>query len=205
MRKKIKTIFFDIGGVLVDIDLGRTLSFLSEKTGISREIMDRSFPESAHNDYECGKINDFEFFQAYKRALPQPNNLDEMNFWVGWNLLVGEETAAVDVLQDMSKHWPIWIISNTNPRHIQEESKRFSFFDYVMGTVYSFQAGSRKPEPGIFSTALEQANAMPKESLFIDDRWDNIIQARKLGFNALEYRSVDQLNKGIRKLGLSDA
>ena len=76
MWKKITTVFFDIGGVLVDIDPGRTLNILSERAGVSREIMEASFPEFAHHDYERGKINDHEFFQAVKKALPQPNLLD---------------------------------------------------------------------------------------------------------------------------------
>ncbi|MEE9189970.1 MAG: HAD family phosphatase, partial [Candidatus Neomarinimicrobiota bacterium] len=171
----------------------------------SRDIIEASFPEFAHNDYERGKITDLEFFQALKKALPQPNQLNEMNFWRGWSLLVGNETDAVDILKDLSRHMPIWIISNTNPRHIQEESKRFSFFEYVTGTVYSYHSGSRKPEPEIFATALEQADANPSESLFIDDRSDNVDQARKLGFQAVIYESADQLKTEIKKLGLEIA
>lgn len=205
MWKKITTVFFDIGGVLVDIDPGRTLNYLSERAGVSREIMEASFPEFAHHDYERGKINDHEFFQAVKKALPQPNLLDETSFWAGWRLLVGNETAAVDILKGLSRQLPIWIISNTNPRHIQEEGKRFSFFEHVTGTVYSYHVGSRKPEPEIFMTALALAEVKPKESLFIDDVFENVVQARKLGVNALTYDSADQLKAEIKKLGLDNA
>jgi len=53
----IKAIFFDIGGVLINIHPDRTFEYISRSTGVKIEILKESFPENIHNEYEKGKIS----------------------------------------------------------------------------------------------------------------------------------------------------
>ena len=47
----IKTIFFDIGGVLIDIHPERTLQYLSDCTDVSVEDVRKCFPTEAQSHY----------------------------------------------------------------------------------------------------------------------------------------------------------
>ena len=73
----IKTIFFDIGGVLIDIHPEKTYQYISDCVDLSPDIIEKKFPWEAHNEYEKGYISDRDWFMAVKEALPQPCCLKE--------------------------------------------------------------------------------------------------------------------------------
>ena len=93
--KMITTIFFDIGGVLIDIHPDRTYQYLSDCIDIDKSIIKECFPWDAYTEYEKGLINDREWFFAIKESLPQPCCLKESEFWKGWMLLLGKEKETL--------------------------------------------------------------------------------------------------------------
>ena len=190
----IKTIFFDIGGVLLNIHPDRTIKHLSDLTKLSKEEIIAAFPEDAHHRYERGEIQDLEFYKAVKSKLS--NNLTEEQFWNAWSLLVGEETEVVKIMNNLTTKYPVWLLSNTNPYHILEE-KRFKLFDKITGGIYSFEVGSRKPEEKIYFHALEIAGVTAQKSLFIDDLVENVEIARSLNMNAIHFKSIGDFHKQL--------
>ncbi|NOZ03624.1 MAG: HAD family phosphatase [FCB group bacterium] len=199
----IKTIFFDIGGVLLEIDPERTARHWSKHAKIPVETVREFFPMDIHHQYERGLLSDREFFRAVKDALPGANGLDERAFWEGWRLLVGGETGASAILNRLLPDYDIWLLSNTNPRHILKDvARRYPFFKAVKGAIYSYEVGARKPEPEIFVRALEIAGTKPEESLFIDDVEVNVEQARRLGLETIRFVSVDDLKRRLRAMGI---
>lgn len=194
----IKTIFFDIGGVLLNIHPERTIKQLSDVTKITEQEIEAAFPEEAHHRYERGEISDSEFFKVVKRELPISNNLTEEQFWKAWSLLVGEETEVVKIMNNLTTKYPVWLLSNTNPYHILAE-ERFKLFDKITGGIYSFEVGSRKPEEDIYFKALEIAGVTAEKSLFIDDLIENVEMARSLNMNAIQFKSVNDLNERLGK------
>ncbi len=194
----INTIFFDIGGVLLNIHPERTIKQLSTLTNLTEKEIVKAFPEEAHHKYERGEITGSEFFNDVKHRLPVSNNLTEGQFWNAWSLLVGEETEVVKTMNKLTSKYPVWLLSNTNPYHILEE-ERFKLFDKITGGIYSFEIGSRKPEKDIYLKALEIAKTIASEVLFIDDLIENVEMARSLNMNAIHYKSIDDLHKKLDK------
>jgi putative hydrolase of the HAD superfamily len=192
----INTIFFDIGGVLLNIHPERTIKYLSNLTNLSEEEIIAAFPEDAHHRYERGEITDSDFYRAVKRELPVSDNLTEEQFWKAWSLLVGEETEVVKIMNHLTSKCPVWLLSNTNPYHILEE-ERFKLFDKITGGIYSYEVGSRKPEEDIYLKALEIAGTIAEKSLFIDDLIENVEKARSLNMNAIHYKSIDDLHERL--------
>ena len=192
----IKTIFFDIGGVLLNIHPDRTIKHLSDLTQLSEEEIIAAFPEDAHHRYERGEIQDLEFYKAVKSKLPISNNLTEEQFWKAWSLLVGEETEVVKIMNNLTTKYPVWLLSNTNPYHILEE-EGFKLFDKITGGIYSFEVGSRKPEEEIYFHALEIAGVTAQKSLFIDDLVENVEIARSLNMNAIHFKSIGDFHKQL--------
>jgi putative hydrolase of the HAD superfamily len=192
----VNTIFFDIGGVLLNIHPERTIKQLSTLTNLSEEEIIAAFPEDAHHRYERGEITDSDFYRAVKRELPVSDNLTEEQFWKAWSLLVGEETEVVKIMNHLTSKCPVWLLSNTNPYHILEE-ERFKLFDKITGGIYSYEVGSRKPEEDIYLKALEIAGTIAEKSLFIDDLIENVEKARSLNMNAIHYKSIDDLHEKL--------
>ena len=200
----IKTIFFDIGGVLIDIHPEKTYQYISGCVDLSPDIIEKKFPWEAHNEYEKGYISDRDWFMAVKEALPQPCCLKESDFWKGWKLLLGEEKKTLSILQKLKSNYNIWLLSNTNSKHIQDEIEiNYSFPKLVNGAIYSFEVGHRKPGEDIYKIALETAKVFtPEESLFIDDLYENIQAARNLGMNAIHFQSNEKLKVELNNVGL---
>lgn len=194
----INTIFFDIGGVLLNIHPDRTIKYLSNITNLSEKEIEAAFPEEAHHKYERGEISGSEFYEAVKSELPISNNLTEEQFWYAWSLLVGDETEVLKTMNGLTIKYPIWLLSNTNPYHIVEE-ERFKLFDKITGGIYSFEVGFRKPEAGIYHKALEIANAKAENSLFVDDLIENVEMARSLNMKAIHYKTFDDFKIQLGK------
>ena len=200
----IEVIFFDIGGVLLTIHPDVMISKISNLTNTPFKILKESFPEEQHDLYERGEITDLEWFQAYKKSFPNINSLTENEFWIAWSMLLGQETDVLDVLIRLKEHYKVWLLSNTNSRHIiNEVENNFAFPNLVDGKIYSFQVGSRKPEKKIYEVACEKANVEPCRSIFIDDLELNIVGANKIGMNGIHYINTNQLNNKLETYGLN--
>ena len=199
----IKTIFFDIGGVLIDIHPERTYQYLSDSADVEVSMVKESFPWDAHDQYERGIMNNEDWFITYKESLPQPCCLKRSDFWNAWKLLLGEEKNTVNILEALNKQYSIWLLSNTNPKHIQDEiEKRYLFPSLVNGAVYSFDVGVRKPEKEIYEIAMQRANANPQECLFIDDLLENNQAAKQIGIEGVHFISSEQLKQELVHLGI---
>ena len=200
----IKTIFFDIGGVLIDIHPEKTYQYISDCVDLSPDIIEKKFPWEAHNEYEKGYISDRDWFMAVKEALPQPCCLKESDFWKGWKLLLGEEKETLSMLKKLKSNYNIWLLSNTNSKHIQDEIEiNYLFPNLINGAIYSFEVGHRKPGEDIYKVALETAKVFaPEESLFIDDLYENIQAARNLGMNAIHFQSIEKLKVELNNVEL---
>ena len=192
---QIEVIFFDIGGVLLTIHPDVMITKISNLTNIPFKILKDSFPEDQHDLYEKGEITDLEWFQAYKKSLPNVNSLTEHEFWIAWSMLIGKETEVLDILIRLKKNYKVWLLSNTNSYHIMNEvENNFAFPNLVDGKIYSFEVRSRKPEKKIYEVACKKANVEPYKSIFIDDLESNIVGANKIGMNGIHYINTNQLN-----------
>ena len=100
--KKITTIVFDIGGVLLDIHPEKTYQYISDSIDIEIDVVKNRFPWDAHDEYEKGNLTNKEWFFAFRDSLPQPCCLKETDFWKAWSLLLGKEKRTVDLLVILS-------------------------------------------------------------------------------------------------------
>jgi putative hydrolase of the HAD superfamily len=195
--KKIDTVFFDIGGVLLDISPEAAHKQLSIYTGLDIKIIQKTFPGKAHDAYEKGEIDDDTFFEAYRENLPYHNGLTSGQFWQAWSRYIVKETPVVELLEKVSKNKKTWLLSNTNPMHIHKDISAYSFPKLIDGAVYSFEVGLRKPDEQIYLKAVEIAETKLESSLFIDDLNENIESAKKVGMNAIQFIHPKQLEEAL--------
>ena len=178
-NKSIKVIFFDIGGVLLHIHPEKMIKQISTITDIPFDTVKRSFPEGAHDTYERGQMTDNGWFQSCKNSLP------------------------TDILIRLKKSYKIWLLSNTNSRHIKKEiENNYVFPKLVDGAIYSYDVGHRKPEQKIYQVACERAEIEPERCVFIDDLKDNISGAINSGLNSIHYNNTTQLKKDLKIMSL---
>jgi len=81
--------------------------------------------------------------------------------------------------------------------HVRRTFDWMAHFDHY---IFSAEVRSAKPEPAIYQHTIQALGMAPSAALFIDDREENLVQARAIGIRTIRYRSVEQLSEDLRTL-----
>ena len=185
---KISTIIFDLGGVILDLDQGKTLRAFARK-GLDLEDVNEASP--IFNDFETGKITAPDFRQGIKSLFK--GNITDTEIDEAWNaMLLDTYEERFRIIEGLRKQFRIYLLSNTNSIHIDFVrdylNKHFSIerWDNLFDKQYlSYEIGLRKPHKNIYEYVLNDIQKQPQECLFIDDSFANIKGAESAGIQTL--------------------
>jgi HAD superfamily hydrolase (TIGR01509 family) len=187
----IKNIIFDLGGVIMEIDVKKTLKAF-EKLGAKniQEYFGHGFAASFFSDHEAGRISDEEFIAKIKKMLggevPDESVIEAFNA-----LLLYFPPERISLLKELKTRYRIFLYSNTNAIHYKEFSKIYrktfsgALEDNFEKAYYSHILGHRKPETAGFELIIAENDLNPKETLFVDDALINVEGAIKAGLKGL--------------------
>jgi len=184
----IKNIIFDLGGVLLDIDTGKTNAAF-DKLGLKDFKNNYSLhkADTLFDDLETGKVSETAFYEGIRSISESP--LTDTEIKNAWNaLLLDFRTESLNCLEAISGKYRLYLLSNTNHIHHTAFSRQFTaqtgkqnFDDYFTRSYYSHQVGLRKPGREIYDFVLNDAGIVAAETLFIDDLLKNIEGAAAVG------------------------
>lgn len=190
--KKIKTVIFDMGGVLVDLDQQACLDAFA-RIGCSEiaQLLDPYLQTGPFLAIEEGKITDKELYDAIRQSAGRADIPDEAIRKAFCAFLIDIPAYKLDLIKSLrDRGYQTYLLSNTNPI-IMDEMKRTAFTaagltidDYFDRLFLSYEMGVAKPSPRIFEMMIEQSGMVPSESLFIDDAPANIAVAEQFGIQA---------------------
>ncbi len=199
-----KNIIFDLGGVLLDIDYQRTIDAFG-KLGLKNfESMYSQFQaDELFEKLETGHISESGFYDAIKSKTETALSNEQIDD--AWNALILHfRNESLQVLEQLSDHYKLYLLSNTNSIHLRcfkklftRETGKLLLDDYFIKAWYSNEVGLRKPDAAIFEFALQQQNLQANETVFIDDTLINIEAAKQLGIKThhlLPHERIEQLN-----------
>jgi len=194
-------VFFDLGGVVVDVDLQQARSTWASTLNTSESDFDRVFLNSGIKDaMDRGKITRSEALGELS-ALCTPT--------VGEDLIIRCWTSAItarpevsELVREVARNARCAVISNTDPLHAAYIESETGIGAAIERWVYSYQAGSMKPESGILRLALQHLAVHPEDALLIDDRVENLVAARSLGMDGLHYDNFESVRRGLAARGL---
>ena len=95
------------------------------------------------------------------------------------------------------------ILSNMHLDLVAHLRKNFSWLGYFDHHIFSAEVRSVKPEAAIYQQSINALGVKPAEILFIDDRDENLIQARVAGIRTVRFQSIPQLRDDLRSLDFS--
>ncbi len=185
----IKSIIFDLGNVLIDIDPSLTIDEIESLGGVSwNETENRAELENQIHLFEKGLITPLDFYKRTSELLELNISFEE--FVEAWNkTLLDIPIERWDMIRRLSAWYSLYLLSNTNEIHIQtifyKYKKRFRqdlLFEFMNKEYYSNCLGMRKPDKLIFEHVINDSKIKPEETLFVDDLKINIISAAELGF-----------------------
>lgn len=191
---RIKNLLFDLGGVIMQIDRKRCeAAFRSLGFEDVGDYLGDYGQKGAFAALEAGEITAGEFRAAIRRHIAHEVSDREIDAAFE-AFLIGIPLERLHELEELRKHYNIYLLSNTNPimwngfiaESFREDGKDIGrYFD---GMVTSFEARCMKPSPKIFSYCSEKLGIEPGETLFFDDSEANCEAARRCGFHAARVR-----------------
>ena len=111
-----------------------------------------------------------------------------------WNMeLLTIPEEKLQLLTELSKHYRLFLLSNTNELHWEYGYKNAfcrNGKDYTMyfeRIFLSYRMHLSKPDPAIIQRVLQEASLQPAETLFIDDAETNCLAAASTGMQAAHY------------------
>lgn len=197
MDKNIKNIVFDLGGVLLNLDFPKAVNAF-KKAGFSQ--VEEQMQSDIFHQFEIGEISSEEFRAAIREHAQvslTDREIDDM-----WNLMLLDiPREKLELILNLRGKYMVYLLSNTNAIHWDYVCKNafnyrgFRMSDYFEEAYLSFEMHLAKPNPSIFEKMLQEANLLPKETLFIDDSEANCKAAEALGIHAYHYQIGDDLSK----------
>ena len=77
-----------------------------------------------------------------------------------------------------------------------------TFLDDFDAVLVSGTVGLVKPDPAIYQLLVDRHDVDVSQSLFVDDSLRNVEAAAGLGFDAIHFRSPEQLADELRQRGM---
>ncbi len=184
----IKAVIWDIGGVILyDINITDFWKGLPES-------------KKLRNDYGTNKIDFSEFASKGAKLL----DLSEDEFIKKYKEIysfVKPIKETYEVYLNMKT--PKYILSDTNQMHADFVSReRPEIFKSAKKCYLSNEIGMRKDVIETFNYVINDLKLFPNEVLFIDNREEATIIAKKVGIETIHYTSSEQLKEELNKLNV---
>ncbi len=206
---EIKNIIFDLGGVIINLDIPKTISEFNKLTNKPFESIYTQLHQSPIFDlFDKGQISEADFFFELNNSIGQP--LTHKQLLNAWNaMLLDFPIHRLELLNQLKQRYRIFLLSNTNEAHItQFENDLYQqhgyknlepFFEKV---YYSCRMNMRKPDREIFDFVLQENTLNASETIFIDDSPQHIEGALKTGINAHLLSKEKDIKSLIERLNL---
>ena len=191
---KLRAIIFDIGNVLVRVDVARATAGLVAGTTLSpRDIWTALENDPQWGYWQEGRMPPLEWHRHLVRRLGCKLSFKE--FCEVWNRALSPEPVLPDaLLAELSRNrYRLCVLSNTDPIHVGHMEANFPFLRHFPHRIYSCTARVRKPNALIYKEALRSCGVEAERALYIDDVREYVEAAQRLGMEGIVFSSADQL------------
>ena len=201
----IRTIIFDIGRVLVRVNVAKAKAGLAKGLTLSPdELWSAIEKDPRWQDWQEGRMSAHDWYVNLTSRLGV--TMDFAEFKEVWNSALDPEPIHPNsMFEGLERKHNLGLLSNTDPLHVARLESSYEFMRYFPPSTrtYSCSVGASKPDPLIFREALKACRAKAEETVYIDDIADYAEAARRLGMQGIQFRSREQLREEFAALGIA--
>jgi putative hydrolase of the HAD superfamily len=186
--QQIKTIIFDLGGVIITLDQPQAIRRFQE-IGLkdADQRLDAYTQGGIFGDLERGAIDAETFRVELSKLVGHEVSYDECRYaWLGYcRELPQRNLEALRRLR--SEGYRLVLLSNTNPYMMSWamspdfDGQGHSLEDYMDACYCSYKLGCMKPDTEFFHRVLIAEQTIPSQMLFLDDGPRNVAVASQMG------------------------
>ncbi len=202
----LRAVVFDYGMVLTGQPDKKAHDEMVRITGLPVDRFEALYWADRHA-YDEGTLSGITFWQKFLRDsdidLPA-SAVEELNRWDA-RMWTTENPAMVAWQHALKQsNFRTAILSNMGDSVHESITAAFPWIANFDVLVWSYQIRLAKPDPAIYSHTLAQLKTEPAETLFLDDKRENIQTALALGMRALQFSTVERLRSDLIAAGLDD-
>lgn len=200
MSKGSKTIFLDIGGVL----LTNGWDYPAREKAAKHFELDIIAMDKLHsfifNIYEIGKISLDQYLDTV--IFGKPRKFTKKEFA---DFMYAQSEELPGIIPWLSKwkkenHRRIIAINNEGREMNEYRIQKFGLRDCFDAFVSSCEVGMRKPDPGIFQLALGIAQTKTTDCIYFDDRQMLVDAATTLGIPSYKHDTFEKTKTILENL-----
>ncbi|MCJ7519102.1 MAG: HAD family phosphatase [Anaerolineaceae bacterium] len=200
MKKMIKAIIFDMGGVLLRTIYPTPRESMARRFGITRNELERYvFRGPTSLQSEVGLVSDIYHWQTVLKHFKQKeaNPLEIYKEYFSGDAINQE---LLSYAESLKPEYEIGLLSNAWVDSRNKLGLLFHFIDIFDIALFSAEEKVRKPEEEFFRLMLNKLKVRPDESIFIDDFVENIEGANKIGMNTILFKNTHDTIQQINAL-----
>ena len=194
-----KNIVFDFGGVMVDFDPYEYLVDLFGNHEVEDEVFALTFGSEEWQLLDAGRITRGEAnLRMLDRAKKTGRAFEVQGVLDDWMHILRPRRRMQELVQKLKAHgYCVYYLSNI-PEDVLDLLMNRDMKGLFDGGVASCEVHINKPDPRIYQALLDKYGLKASESVFIDDRQDNVQAAFELGFVGI--RMKDSVGTLVRSL-----
>lgn len=197
-----KAVLWDLGHTLVDWDPKRVYRQLLNNDDAVEEFLGGVCTMEWHQRHDAGATmadNRIDLIEAHpeKRALIEAWDTRWPDMFDGW--VAGMEPIVLALESAGVAQYALTNLPAEKFPHILETYPPVARFD---AHVVSGEEHLVKPDRRIYEVTAQRISHSPAETVFFDDRQDNIDAARAFGFDAERFESADQVRDALATRGI---
>jgi len=200
----LKAVVFDYGRVLSGPPEAAAHAQMRELTGLSEAPFHELY-WADRQAYDEGKFTGIALWEKFMRDAGLPPNASLVAELNGLDARMWTRSdPAILAWQGQLKAagFKTAILSNMGDAVEEKIVRELDWIDSFDVCIWSHRLGFAKPDARIYQHTLRLLGINAGESLFIDDKLENIDAAEKLGMRCLLYRDVKQLRTDMLAAGL---
>lgn len=198
----IKNIILDVGKVLVEWDTEYAFQKLGFDENTSKRVAQATVASSDWDELDRSLKTDKELLEKFVANAPEYQKEIHM-VWENIALPIWQYDYARKWICDMKQcGYSVYILSNYSRWTYENTQEALSFLEDVDGAVFSFQVKQIKPEPEIYQTLLKKYDLKAEESVFLDDRQENIEAAKAQGIAGIQFTGYKDALYALKQYGV---
>ncbi|GAB4391257.1 MAG: HAD-IA family hydrolase [Kiloniellaceae bacterium] len=198
----VEAVVFDVGGVLLDWDPRHLYRKLFADGDAMEHFLGEVCTQAWNEQADAGRPT-AEITAELCRDHPERRELIESYYARFDEMIAGALEDSVAIVERLhGQGMPLYVLSNFSAETFPLAQRRFEFFERFSGLVISGSEAMKKPDRRIFDLVIDRFTLTPAQTLFVDDRADNVLAAREAGWQALDFTSAERLERDLQALGL---
>ena len=176
---------FDLGGVFFDWDPNHFFKDIFDKVEEREYFLTEVCNDAWNLQQDAGRtIKEAEAELIPK--FPQYEKQIKMYYKNHRNMIRGTFNSSIEILDKLKKHnYECYVLSNWSAETFVGMTNDFPFLRLFNGLLISGEDKLMKPDAAIYELAISRFNLIPQETVFIDDKLENIEAAKKLNLKTI--------------------